>query len=480
LFGSVVPILISLVAVPVYLQRIGSARYGVLAIVWVLLSYFGFFDLGITRAISNHVARLHGAPAHEKSSLLWTALLVTSALGLSGGLLLLLAGHYLLGYVFKIPTDLRPEVLASLPWMALAVPLATTSSVLSGSLEGQERFGVVNIVGVLTNFLLQVVPLSVAILSGPDLSRLIGSMVLVRCAVAVGLFFICRRVIPLKGLPTINRAWIGRLLRYGSWVSISSLISPILTTLDRLIVGAQIGVASLIYYTIPQNLITQMAVLPTSLSRTLFPRFSKLEGVAANEMSQAAFRVLCALITPITVAVLVGLKPFLQIWLGSPVAEVAAPVGEILLIGFWFNSLAFIPFALLQGQGRPDITAKFHMIELLPYLLCLWFGLKIFGIQGAAWAWTLRVTVDAVLLYAVSRTSREHLLSLAPSAGLVILTGFSTAALFSQPAWRIGLGSLLILASAALALKLAARQILSLIASFLPSHWRLRTMLERQ
>jgi len=54
---------------------------------------------------------------------------------------------------------------------------------------------------------------------------------------------------------------------------------------------------------------------------------------------------------------------------------------------------------MLQGQGRPAIVAKLHLLELIPYVAILWIGMAWAGLPGAAWAWVLRVAVDALLMF---------------------------------------------------------------------------------
>jgi O-antigen/teichoic acid export membrane protein len=70
-----------------------------------------------------------------------------------------------------------------------------------------------------------------------------------------------------------------------------------------------------------------------------------------------------------------------------------------LAAGFLVNSLVHAPFALIQSAGRPDLTAKLHVLELPVYLAALWLLTVRFGVEGAAIAWTVRLLLDAAALW---------------------------------------------------------------------------------
>ena len=405
--GSVFPVLVSLMTVPLYLHRIGDARYGVMAIIWLFVGYSGLFDFGLSRATSNQIAKLSDGPVQKRQEVFWNALILNSVIGALGGLIVYFAAHAAFRSVFKIPVELRQEALPAVGWIGIAVPLSTISGVLTGTLEGRSRFGILNVIQAAGAVLTQFVPLIVSYLHGPQLGWLIPAAILSRGVSTVPLVWAAGRSVPISKPRLPSRRIAKQLFGYGAWVAVTNFISPILETADRLIIGGIVGAANLAYYTIPFNLATKVSIMPAALARTIFPLLSYEQADGAGKLATKSVLALIAVLTPIIVIGIIIMRPFLTLWLGAESASHSYAVGVIILAGVWMNSLAFVPFAQLQGQSRPDIVAKFHLAELLPFLVLLWIGLKYYGIEGAAIAWSVRAGADAILLFAAAGNARQ-------------------------------------------------------------------------
>lgn len=395
--------LVALITVPLYLHLIGDTRYGVLSIVWLFLGYFGLFDPGLSRAATYHIARLHNAPAKDRGDVFWTALVVNIGFGIIGGIAFYLISKKLFLYAFKIPSSMRGEVLQCLPWLAASVPVSIVTGVLSSVLQAREWFGVSNSINVLNTVLTQVTPLGIAYFHGPDLLWLIPSILVARAAGAVPSFFAVSQSLPLGAGGKFRTSLLGSMFSYGGWITVSNFIAPLLASMDRLLIGSVVSAAAVTLYAVPFNLVTRVSVIPGALANSVFPKLSRGNAFDRRRLAGDSIINLAAVMTPIIALVIIILPIFMRFWVGADFASHAGFLGKIFLLGVWINGLAYIPYNLLQASNRPDITAKFHAAELLPFLGMLWFGIHYFGLPGAAWAWTLRVTVDGVLLFAVTK-----------------------------------------------------------------------------
>jgi O-antigen/teichoic acid export membrane protein len=168
-------------------------------------------------------------------------------------------------------------------------------------------------------------------------------------------------------------------------------------------------------------------------------------------------------------------RSFSNIGIGADFAAVAAPVAEILFFGAWINGLAFVPYGLLQSQGRPDVTGKFHTAEVLPFIGILWGLTSAFGIIGAALAWSLRCVADAACLFWAAGMPRRALLQ-AIVLPLLLLTSSAVLAPITESSLLEALGAATVTGLTGVTLAMVMAQDLK---TFMSAAWRAVRLLRR-
>lgn len=449
LLGSVVPLALALVTVPLYLRLVGPERYGVLSIAWLFLGYFGLFDLGLGRATAFRIAALRDATPEQRSTTFWSALATNCAMGLVGGLVLWAAAAYFYGYVIKVDEALRPEIMAAVPVLAASVPVATINGVFASALQGRERFAETNVISASSTALFHALPLAVATFLGPNLLWLLSAAMAARVVAGIALGAQCLKHFGGKGI-TFDRKELTSLLKYGGWVNLTSIFGPILVFVDRFAIGSLLGAGAVAIYSVPYQLTRVVAVMPAALVNALFPRMSAADTNERDGMTAVATKMLALLITPAVLGGIYGLGLFLNLWMGGEIAEAATPIGRVLLVGFWVNAFALVPFTKLQASGRPDLVTKVLLAEIPIYLAALYFGLKEFGLLGCAVVFAGRCLLDYVLLSRVARRPLEETWALALNVALLaVAVGAATLFRLNQWEWwaaaAVNLGAVLVL-----------------------------------
>jgi O-antigen/teichoic acid export membrane protein len=91
--------------------------------------------------------------------------------------------------------------------------------------------------------------------------------------------------------------------------------------------------------------------------------------------------------------------PVVTWWITKDFANTSKEIAAVLSLGVWINSIGFIIYTALQAKIGAKQTAILHFSELIVYIPVLYLLSRTFGLVGAASAWTLRVTVDAFIMY---------------------------------------------------------------------------------
>lgn len=437
--GAVIPVIVSLTTIPFYLKAIGFDRYGILTIAWVVVGYFSFFDFGLGRATSQQIARA-GDDHAARNRAFWTGMSLTVGLSIVG---LIVAAPITVLVLRTIKTgtlELRHEAMAAVPMLVAAVPVSLFYSTLRGTLEGRSSFLLLNAITGVGAVATGILPLVTALLWGPAIPGLILTTVLVRIGVLIALAAAAARELPLRPPMRPQKQDIRAMVGFGAWLTITNVISPVMYVFDRFFIGAFVGTTAVALYVIPFNLVNQLLLIPTGMATALFPRFAADVNEERNNKNELV-RATAFLLTPIAFAAVVLVEPFLQVWIGREAAHSSTPIAFVLMVGFWANGVAQLPFGRLQAAGRTDIGAKVHLIEIVPYLVLLIGGLKYLGLIGAALAWSVRGIADMFAFLLLDKLSPRVLRVVLADLAILTLTSILLLTTPHDPTLRwIGIG----------------------------------------
>jgi O-antigen/teichoic acid export membrane protein len=407
LLGSAGPMVLGLAAMPFILRSLGVERLGVLTLIWALIGYLSIFDFGLGRALTQKVAQLRAAgrseeiPAAARSGLLLIA--GTGALGAVLGAL----GFHLLGTQWlKISPALADEVSWSIYIAMASIPVATLTSGFKGVMEGFENFKAANIYKFILGTANFGSPLLAIAFWQGTLPAIVGLLILSRVLVLVLHAASVSRSIPRlwrTGAEAI-RGNSGDLLRFGSWMTLSNVVSPLMVISDRFIISNLLGAAVVAYYTVPSDFMIRLLIIPAALTTSLFPVFSQKMGVPGGAVEAKgiygnALRTVLQVMLPLLLALALVSHWGLKLWLGSDYADHSYQVAIVLALGILFNSLAQTPLAAIQAAGQPKLTSLIHLGEFAAYVPLTYVLTLHFGLIGAALAWSLRALADFSLLH---------------------------------------------------------------------------------
>ena len=407
LAGNAAPMVVAAICIPLLIKGLGTDRFGVLTLVWAIIGYATLFDFGLGRALTQLVAtKLGSGEGHVVPTLVWTSLLLLLLLGLLGAVVVVILTPWLVNHALHVPGVLGRETLYSLYLLAISIPVVISTAALRGLLEAHQRFGLANALRVPMGIFAYAGPLLVLPFS-KSLFPVVAVLVAGRIIAWGAHLLLCLKVMPaLRYRINWERSAVGPLLRFGSWMTVSNIVAPLMVTLDRFVIGSLLSVGAVAYYATPYEVATKFWIIPGSLLGVMFPAFSTSFVQDRNRTALLYGRTvkyLLLTVFPLILLVVAFAHDGLQLWLGAEFAQHSARVLQWLAVGMFINCLAWPPLAVIQGVGRPDLTAKLHMIELPAYLAALFWLTKMYGIEGAATAWTARVAIDALVLLGLAK-----------------------------------------------------------------------------
>ena len=395
--GFAIPTLVAIPCLGIMSRWLSVEEFGIFILSFSLLGYASIFDGGLSRAVTREIAIFRDNEL-EKVKILANANLLISIFSLIASILLYIFSGNIASLLNTSPLYLD-SVIISIKLLSLAIPFYLLNLIWLGYLEGVEDFLIVIFQKTIGNTLIILFPLFFCFFE-KNLIYAVSGILVGRIISLIVTFIICNKII-MRARCEFNKYVVIRLFKFGGWITISNIVSPIMVYMDKFIVSNVLGANKLALYSAPAEGVSRLVNVPIALSKALFPKISNAKTLEEQKkLEKVSYIVIGTFCFPLVIIVFIFAKEIMTMWMGSNYGIATENILRILIIGFFFNALAQVPYTIIQSKGFSKYTALIHLVEILPYLLSVFYATKYYGIIGAATVWTVRVIVDLFLLIA--------------------------------------------------------------------------------
>lgn len=405
-FGEIWLLAIAFFATPFIVRTLKPDLYGIYALIFVIIGYFSFLQLGLGTASVKYIAQ-YAAVDDEKNirKIFWSCLLSYVFLGLSGTAIIASAAHGLVFRFFKIGPAYSELTAFCIRVGSMGFAISIVTTAVCSMLRAAERFDILSGVSVFFRTL-QILAVIFILKLGLSLKEVVVWTVIVQASALFTFSCVTFLLFPFLKKPVFDGSALLKLLKFGGFVSVSGVVNPVLQNIEKIFLTAAGSLSSLTYYYVPYNLTAKFQIAPSALSGAIFPTFSSFHSSrndAANRQLHYRSTLYLALFSVFFASFIIFFgQDFLRVWIGGDFADRSAGILTILVLAGFVNSTAWPSLTALQGLGRPYIPAIFHAAELILYVPAAYLLILRWGGMGAAWAWFIRIAVDALLLHMAS------------------------------------------------------------------------------
>lgn len=331
----------------------------------------------------------------ESNYLLNSGLLIAVLFGVVVSCGIYFASPYVTRYWLRLPAHFVPSVSNAFQIAAFGVIPGVISSTLKGILEGRSEFNHANMGKILSGSLVFIAPLFAIAAGKANLEGISFSIVLSRYLVL--LFFvycIIRKIGMLTGHISLDR--LRTIFSYSAWAALSGFLSTMFVYGDRFIVARYLSPENLSIYTVSQDILIRLLLIPWAMALALMPVFAadnlgKKEVYEQYRIHNKRINIVSLLMISLF---LIFFYPGFYLWLGPDFIHNAVLVIVIQAVGILFCTMSQLPLVYAYARGAPHLVASIYGAEALLYLAIGPWAFNKYGIMGAAVIWTSRLVIE--------------------------------------------------------------------------------------
>jgi O-antigen/teichoic acid export membrane protein len=405
LAGQVAPLAVSLVTTPFVIRMLGPESYGVLILVGLIPTYLGFADFGMGLASTKFASEAYaeGDPAKE-ARIVRTAAVIALCSSVPIAATLVVFSAQLIS-LFNVSEHFHAEASLALKIAAATFVITFLNGIFNTPQLARLRMDLSTLVNSGSR-ILGLAATVVVVLNGGGVVEIVLCLAIASFAALIGHLVISQRLVKFLYELSIDPKSFWPMFVFGGNLFLSFIATSVLAHSEKLILPWLLSVRELAFYSVAFTLASMATLLSAAFQQSLIPAFSQLSSTDREPQLLALFarsvRINALVLIPLLIALTLFAKPFFTFWAGTEFGQKSTSPFFILILGLLLNILASCPYSLLLATGRSQLFAKIYWLEALAYIPVTILLISNFGIVGAAISWTVRVVVDAGILFRVS------------------------------------------------------------------------------
>jgi O-antigen/teichoic acid export membrane protein len=372
-------------------KSLGEDHYGMWALIFSILDYFWFFDLGLNSAVTNFCARFRALGDSDKiNEVISTSLFYFTLIGiLAWAVAPFLAWNA--HAFFKISPANQREFGVLILIVGISWGLCIMAHLFLSALDGFQRFDLTSRVMVI-QVALRSAGYFAVLKSGHGLVMMAAVYVATQILGYALNFLNFRRIFPELRLSPSRVHWsmFRDIFRYGIRSFFANSSGLVLNQSGPIIIGHYLGAGPVGFFTLPAKMLQQAYDAVSRIGMVTRSNAAELSVTAQREAQISlgiySNRYSLTLFLPLACFLLVYGRIVIERWMGPKMAAMAGPLLPIFLLSYSLVLAAqFNSTSLLFGLGKHGGFARILMIEAAMYLAALAWVVPRYGIWGAAW-----------------------------------------------------------------------------------------------
>lgn len=414
LFGSGWTALMSIAFLPIYIKMLGIEAYGIVGLFSSLLVILAVFDLGLPQTITRELAKTGNSDStHQErrdtvrtfETVYWISAVI---IGASIALLSPLIAKYWLK-----PANLPAEqVTNALRLIGLSILFRWPFALYLGALNGLNKQFQANYIQVITATLQGIGTIAVLNYIENSITTFFLSQALWTVLGAGWLRLSLWSTIGITANTKFRFSILTSVWKFAASVTSISMLSTILSQLDKIILSKVLSLSDFGYYTFATAVASVAFKLISPVFVAYYPKITALASENREDVLAKLYHQGCQAMNfvtlPIGLTLILNSQEILLLWTSNvDLSQNTASILSILLIGNLLNGAIHIPYGLQLAHGWTQLALIQNCIGVVIATPLIYFLTHKLGPIGGASSWAL---INLVFLLAGTAIMHQKLL----------------------------------------------------------------------